>query len=528
MMCCKIFLVFFIIVLVSRTICAFSMILGPGDNKTAKCLERKCIPKCCEIGKYLNLSLNECYDYGQDYDFQNVPVYDAFTSNTLVLNQLKNATMGDIFYLVPGKMYEVIPANNLTFVENFPFRSELYGLISYLTETGEMYMEFPNAYSRWTRVEDFCVDYVVTDETTGDVEVYNLLVMASTEEVGVQSYYYYYLITSCVFLILVLLVYMILPELRNLGGMILMAYTSSLLMGFILLAVMQSGDIVKCIELTASIYFFLLATFCWMSVMSVDIWWTFRGYAKARPIHRRGESFKFCMYCLYGWGLPGVMTIGLVVVNEADLSHMPWIIKPLIPKGGCFLQEGQKLVYLYIPLLFLILSNWLFFLMTAYNIRRLMRGTAVLNTAAAGNPAAHQQQRNRLMVYLKLSVIMGINWLLEVVSFFTPKLRVWEVSDTYNLLIGFAIFLIFVCKKKIYKKLVARFYELRSSWFGGKRPTRTLTKSSTSSSTLESNLSQDIPLQVSNNPMPEDKRGRKNCNVFSFNRTNYKINTDLK
>ncbi|XP_034832194.1 G-protein coupled receptor Mth2-like [Maniola hyperantus] len=491
MMCSKIFLVLFIIVLVSRTICAFSMILGPGDNITAKCLERKCIPKCCEIGKYLNASLNECFDYGQDFDFQDVPVYDAFTSNTLVLNQLKNATMGDIFYLVPGKMYEVMAENNLTFAENYPFRAEPV-LISYLTETGELYMEFPNAYNRWTRVEDFCVDYAITDERV--VEVHNLIVLASTEEVGVQSYYYYYLITSCVFLVLVLLVYMILPELRNLGGMILMAYTSSLLMAFILLAIMQGGEIVKCMELTASIYFFLLATFCWMSVMSVDIWWTFRGYAKSRPIHRRGECF-----CNYD-----------------------------IPCNSPLILEGQKLVYLYIPLLFLILTNWLFFLMTAYNIRRLMRGTAVLKSAASGNPAAHQQQRNRLMVYLKLSVIMGINWLLEVVSFFSPELKIWEFSDTYNLLIGFAIFLIFVCKKKIYKKLVARFYELRSRWFGGKRPTRTLTKSSTSSSTLESNLSQDIPLQVSNNPMPEDKRGRKNCNVFSFNRTNYKINTDLK
>lgn len=202
------------------------------------------------------------------------------------------------------------------------------------------------------------------------------------------------------------------------------------------------------------------------------------------------------MYCIYGWGLPGLLTIFMVQMNEADLSHKPWIIKPLIPQGGCFIQgkvrskttmmnsgqcfhrskiirvtlvtsrgaeagvpvhthadpypeqlavlpddcvqhtapdarhcsaklrccrqrggaptakkqvpcffvchwllsAGQKLGYLYIPMLILILSNWLLFLMTAYNIRRLMRGTAVLNELRycrqRGGAPSHQQQIN--------------------------------------------------------------------------------------------------------------------------------------
>ncbi|XP_052741331.1 G-protein coupled receptor Mth2 [Bicyclus anynana] len=522
-MCLKIFLLCFTTMLFSRTICA-SVILDPGDNQTMKCAERKCIPKCCESNMYMiDVITTECVVFDKAYNYYNASVYETMTYNPHVLNKI-NKTLGDIFYLVPGKLYEEI-YDNTTFAEWGPFIGETYDLNSYLTETGEMYIEFQNAYTRWRVVDYFCFEFVFNN-VTKEVEPSYLLMFLPTDEVGVKAYYYYYFIISCVFLALVLLVYLILPELRNLGGMILMAYTSSLFMGFLLLAMIQSNTVFKCVELTASIYFFLLATFCWMNVMSVDIWWTFRGYAKARPIHRRGELFKFFMYCFYGWGVPGVMTILLVVMNGLELE--PWIIKPLIPRAGCFLQEGQKMVYLYVPILILILSNWLFFLMTAYNIRRLMRGTAVLNSAAAGNPAAHQQQRNRLMLYLKLSVIMGINWLLEVISFFTPQLRMWEISDTYNLLIGFAIFLIFVCKKKIFKKLVARFYQLRSTYFGGKRPTRTLTKSSTSSSTLESNLSQEIPMQVSNNPMPEAKRDKRSC-VFSFNKTNYKIkNDDLK
>lgn len=53
------------------------------------------------------------------------------------------------------------------------------------------------------------------------------------------------------------------------------------------------------------------------------------------------------------------------------------------------------MLYLYIPMLILIICNWMFYLMTAFNVWRLSRGTAVLDSAAAGTPAAHRTQRNR-------------------------------------------------------------------------------------------------------------------------------------
>lgn len=45
---------------------------------------------------------------------------------------------------------------------------------------------------------------------------------------------------------------------------------------------------------------------------------------------------------------------------------------------------GEKLLYLDIPLLILILCNCIFYLMTAFHVWRLNLGTAVLDPAAAG------------------------------------------------------------------------------------------------------------------------------------------------
>lgn len=59
-------------------------------------------------------------------------------------------------------------------------------------------------------------------------------------------------------------------------------------------------------------------------------------------------------------------------------------------------------------------------------------------------------------MYLKLSIVMGLNWVLEIISFVWPGFKMWYITDTYNILIGLAIFLIFVCKRKIFRMLFKR------------------------------------------------------------------------
>lgn len=63
----------------------------------------------------------------------------------------------------------------------------------------------------------------------------------------------------------------------------------------------------------------------------------------------------------------------------------------------------------------------------------------------------------RFMIYVKLSVLMGLNWVMEVVSSFQPDLKIWWFTDAYNLLIGVLIFLLFVCKRKIINSLIKKY-----------------------------------------------------------------------
>lgn len=60
----------------------------------------------------------------------------------------------------------------------------------------------------------------------------------------------------------------------------------------------------------------------------------------------------------------------------------------------------------------------------------------------------------RFNLYLKLFIVMGINWAMELVSFAVggPKF-LWFVTDFGNTLQGLLIFLIFVWKRRILRLL---------------------------------------------------------------------------
>ncbi|KAJ8722243.1 hypothetical protein PYW08_004645 [Mythimna loreyi] len=367
---------------------------------------------------------------------------------------------------------------------------------------GILKLELPNMYNRWTSVPiaNYCVDYRIMVEpelikprfwaqlpeyidtkfetylrmgglrsskvsTNSSARGYNSLedsIQVGKKKFSLQQSATTVLATlvSCFFLLLVLVVYFLLPELQNLCGLILMAYVFSLLMAFLLLFVIQIQIRTSnaCIGLTMSIYFFFLAAFCWMSVMSYDVWWTFRGLARARTIHQRGDFFKFLMYSLFAFGVPLLMTIGLFVLNanRYNMRALPWFVIPHVPEYGCFLEYGAALYYLYIPGLILILCNWIFCVMTAIYIRRLIRGV-MLDSVAAANPQAHYMHTLRFLAYLKLWLVVGFCWLLEIANVLYSGNELFWIIDVTSIIIALTTFLIFVCKKEILKKLCIRY-----------------------------------------------------------------------
>lgn len=86
---------------------------------------------------------------------------------------------------------------------------------------------------------------------------------------------------SVPFLIATIIVYIILPELRNVHGKSLVCYLLGLVVGYTTLGWVKlngSGYIeaTKCRTLGYTIYYAYLSAFFWLSVISYDLWSNFR------------------------------------------------------------------------------------------------------------------------------------------------------------------------------------------------------------------------------------------------------------
>ncbi|XP_075985284.1 G-protein coupled receptor Mth2-like [Anticarsia gemmatalis] len=268
------------------------------------------------------------------------------------------------------------------------------------------------------------------------------------------------MLISSFFMALVLVVYASLRQLRNIVGMILMAYMFTLSVAFVLqsaqlIALVQSNiDSKTCQLLSPATYYFLVASFFWLNVMSFDLWWTIRGTRKRRDIHRRGELVKFGWYGLYAWGVPALLTMAVVIVDRnqlyGDENDRP-------PFRSCSAENRATVLYTHIPIGIMTAANIVFFILTAYNIWLVK--SAVHKSKDSRNT---KPSENRFVIYIKVFLLMGGSWILELM----PSDQVFWLHvliNFYNMFVGVAIFIMFVCRKSILIMLCKKF-NIRNSY----------------------------------------------------------------
>lgn len=90
------------------------------------------------------------------------------------------------------------------------------------------------------------------------------------------------------------------------------------------------------------------------------------------------------------------------------------------------------------------------------------------------------------MLYLKLFIVMGVNWLAEVISWATDNddiNGIWYVTDIGNSAQGVFIFLIFICKKRVLrllnKKLCPQYVLFKTSTILSRTTNSTTSRNST-------------------------------------------------
>ncbi|XP_053995121.1 G-protein coupled receptor Mth2-like isoform X2 [Hylaeus volcanicus] len=296
-----------------------------------------------------------------------------------------------------------------------------------------------------------------------DNDTFNVLVSFDVSEGdgNVLVSYPVGMIVSVPFLLATLIVYTLIPELHNIHGRTLRGYVGSLLVAYTTLAILQISPQEHisdkfCVLLALVIHFSFLASFFWLNVMCFDIWWTFRGFRSLQGSAKQRERKKFMIYSIYAWGCASILT-GISILMHFLPDIPKHFVRPEFGEESCwFAKETAKAIYFYGPMGVTILCNICLFVSTALKIVRHKKDTA--RHFKDADSKRHDDHKQWFNLYLKLFIVMGINWSMEIISWLcnnSPE-YIWYLTDITNTLQGVIIFFIFVWKDKVKQHLLKR------------------------------------------------------------------------
>ncbi|CAH0585607.1 unnamed protein product [Chrysodeixis includens] len=410
------------------------------------CIGRICVHRCCSRSEAI---YNGC-------TFTNDSAINPFSPpvyNGKVLSGL--AAHEHFFY-----MYQR-PCSDSYLVDSGAAGEELY-----IQQNGTLYEVAPGG-QQWHLPTGYCVDMMFNENFSEPRLVAGVCFpeVATDDSVILYIAYAVGLLLSVPFLLATFLIYAFIPDLRNLHGMCLMAYCGGLIVAYPFLAYLkvhvgQVGvEVTGCLFAAFIVYYAFQTSFFWLNVMCFDIWRTFSGY-RGGSMNKRREKKRFLLYGLYAWGMPLVLTSLTAAMQFSDLPDH--IIKPGLGNRRCWFADWlSDLVYFFGPVLVLVVSNIIFFSVTAHRIRSIRQETAILKGAESSRSDKLKKDKQRYGLYLKLFMVMGVNWSVELISFVVGGSNwYWIIVDLSNLSLGIFVFLIFVWKKKVRNLVQKRFRTL--------------------------------------------------------------------
>lgn len=289
-------------------------------------------------------------------------------------------------------------------------------------------------------MEEYCL--TKTNESENVIALICMIDDLSTDE----SDFFYISRATCavisvVFLVMTMIVYILVPNLRDLQGKCTMHSVSALAIAMFFLCIMQFGlqfpegacEVVGYITFMA-----FMATFTWLNTVSFHIWRT----TVIPSVHATTKQW-YLTYLIYAYGVPLVMLTAALAAHHAPGNH----IKPGIGNNFCWFQSNRAIwAYFYGPILVLLIINIIFF---CWTIKKLWKDCGTVHNSSS----KIKSLKYKCLLYVKLFFIMGLSWIFEVLSFaFDYKEHfiryVWHVTDFINSMQGVLIFLILIVFRK--------------------------------------------------------------------------------
>jgi len=333
--------------------------------------------------------------------------------------------------------------------------------------------------------EDFCVafsDIPYYDDESNDTEfdvrtLYNICFEQNPEEKGdtfISIFYPISLFISCFFVLLTIIVYCVLEDLRNnLFGKLTLGFLVNVCVSYFFIGIhycLQYYDPSKASYIRSSFCVFLgyivqhtfIAIFFWTSAMAINCAKRFSNImAMAQEIETKMMLFVNILYCQ---GFPLLISIITLLIDSYGSCD---ITRPNMGYFTCFVGseyvyehtfvDTPQFFYFYMIISILLLFNMGCFLVVAYSLAAHWSSIKSMQTSD-GNGSL-----TLLRTMLSLFFIMGIPFTFDIISSAveyefgrgdTFEYRL--ILDILNLFTGPIMFAVLCCKPRLIRKLLKR------------------------------------------------------------------------
>ncbi|KAH8369640.1 hypothetical protein KR093_000401 [Drosophila rubida] len=288
-------------------------------------------------------------------------------------------------------------------------------------------------------------------------------------------------ILSIICLIITIIVYLRYKKLRNLHGLCFINYMICISVVFIALlmdnlsrkhfdkfgcqvnGMRMSIDMAwftiftfrNCIQLGYLGYFAVMAGFNWLTVISYDLWISFKG--NNYNVQRRASQTQFRTYNIYAWGVALLLTL-IIMILDATLDSDDESLIPFIPGVAlytCWVKtfDWSSMLYFHGIISLQLIFNCIMFTLTAI---RIVQVKNELKNLALPEEREKNVNLNRQTfgMFLRLFVIMGIVWTFEIFAYLAQGSRLeafFSLFDYVNCAQGIIILILFVLKPSVLK-----------------------------------------------------------------------------
>ena len=224
-------------------------------------------------------------------------------------------------------------------------------------------------------------------------------------------------------------IHICIQELLTIPGKNLMGLASTMFVSYLLLILSRHEEI-SCVVLAPMRHYFWLSMFFWMTVNAFDIWQTFRLHG----------HFSFISYATFAFVVPAAVVIPTCLVS---------IVKyPIYGGKQCRILNTGPLIYTFLlPVATCVTCNIIFFASTVYSIHRVMKITRNIRNT--------QNNRREFLPYVKLSILLGMSWVLGFFGLVFDITPLWIAFDMINSLQGLLLFLVSVSNCRV-RELIAK------------------------------------------------------------------------